>query len=69
MLFWATPDMTAGHLLFALLNTVYILIGAHLEEKDLIDLFGERYQRYQRSVAMLIPLTKRKTGPEPNERK
>lgn len=69
MVFWATPDMTAGHLLFALLSTVYILIGVHFEEKDLVDLFGERYQRYQQSVAMLVPLTKRKPAPKHNEQK
>lgn len=62
MVFWATPEMTAGHLLFALLSTFYILIGAHFEEKDLVDLFGEQYQRYQQNVAMLVPLTKRKPG-------
>ncbi|RON41952.1 hypothetical protein BK666_23305 [Pseudomonas frederiksbergensis] len=67
IVFWATPDMTAGHLLFALLNTVYILIGAHFEEKDLVDLFGERYQRYQQNVAMLVPLTKRKPDRERGE--
>lgn len=59
--FWATPDMTAGHLLFALLNTLYILIGVHLEEKDLVELFGERYLRYQQNVAGLVPLIKRKS--------
>ncbi|UZE10005.1 methanethiol S-methyltransferase [Pseudomonas sp. B21-053] len=60
IVFWATPDMTVGHLLFALLNTIYILIGAYLEEKDLVEMFGERYQRYQQNVAMLVPLIKRK---------
>ncbi|WP_213941240.1 methanethiol S-methyltransferase [Pseudomonas sp. dw_612] len=67
MVFWATPDMTAGHLLFALLGTIYILIGAHFEEKDLVNLFGERYQRYQQKVAMLVPLAKRKPDREKDE--
>ncbi|RON38338.1 methanethiol S-methyltransferase [Pseudomonas brassicacearum] len=69
MVFWATPDMTAGHLLFALLNTLYILIGVHFEEKDLVDLFGEQYRRYQQNVAMLVPLTKRKPDPRHNDQK
>jgi protein-S-isoprenylcysteine O-methyltransferase Ste14 len=60
IVFWATPEMTAGHLLFALLNTVYILIGVHFEEKDLLEMFGEHYRRYQHNVAALVPLIKRK---------
>jgi methanethiol S-methyltransferase len=58
--FWATSAMTVGHLLFALATTGYILIAIQLEERDLIDLFGDQYRRYRRTVGMLFPLPGRK---------
>jgi methanethiol S-methyltransferase len=56
--FWATPTMTVGHLLFAAVTTAYILLGATLEERDLIRVFGNEYRAYRKRVAMLIPWRK-----------
>jgi len=58
--FWATPRMTAGHLLFALGCSAYILLGIWFEERDLVAQFGDRYRRYREQVSMLIPWTRRR---------
>lgn len=53
--FWATPTMTAGHLLFAAVSTAYILVAIQLEERDLVDHLGDPYLNYRRRVGMLVP--------------
>ncbi|NBC16669.1 MAG: isoprenylcysteine carboxylmethyltransferase family protein [Bacteroidetes bacterium] len=62
IVFWATPSMTVGHLLFALGMTGYVFIGLYFEERDLVDTFGAEYEAYQERVPMLVPLPVRGTA-------
>jgi protein-S-isoprenylcysteine O-methyltransferase Ste14 len=56
--FWAAPTMTVGRLLFAAVTTAYIFVGIFLEERDLVDLFGDEYRGYRERVSMLVPWRK-----------
>jgi protein-S-isoprenylcysteine O-methyltransferase Ste14 len=52
---WATPTMTLGHLLFAGSLTLYMVLAARVEERDLVGHYGDTYRAYQRRVPMFIP--------------
>jgi len=55
--FWATPDMTLTHFVFALATSGYILAAIQLEERDLVVHLGAQYSDYRKRVPMLIPGT------------
>lgn len=45
---------------FALISTIYLVIGSRLEEEKLVKQFGEAYRKYQREVPMLLPFRVKK---------
>lgn len=55
VLFWTYPEVTADRLLFNVLWTAWVFVGTVLEERDLVETFGEPYREYQRRVPMLLP--------------
>jgi protein-S-isoprenylcysteine O-methyltransferase Ste14 len=58
------PVMTGQWLLLTILSTIYFVIGALIEEKRLVRLFGDEYRRYQREVPFIIPCPKRLRRPQ-----
>ena len=55
LIFWGAPTMTAGHLLFSVGMSGYILLAIRFEERDLVQHIGEPYRRYREQVPALVP--------------
>jgi methanethiol S-methyltransferase len=62
MAFWATPTMTAGHLLFAVCTIGYILVAVHVGERDLAGALFDAFREYRSEVAMLLSYPLRHTS-------
>jgi protein-S-isoprenylcysteine O-methyltransferase Ste14 len=54
LLIWAR-QLDASAIFVNVILTSYLIVGTHLEEKNLIREFGEKYAAYQNRVSMLIP--------------
>lgn len=53
--FWATPNMTASHALFAAGMTLYVFIGVHFEERGLREELGQPYRDYAARTGRFLP--------------
>lgn len=52
---WCSPIMTTNSFFISFCLTIYIVIGAKLEERKLVAEFGEIYEDYRLNVPMFIP--------------
>jgi protein-S-isoprenylcysteine O-methyltransferase Ste14 len=55
LLIWAR-DLDAARLVANGVLTAYIVVGTLLEERKLLQEFGDSYREYQRRVSMFVPL-------------
>ena len=55
VMLWASPVISGDRLLLNALFTIWIVLGARWEERDLIVQYGDAYRRYQEEVPMLVP--------------
>jgi protein-S-isoprenylcysteine O-methyltransferase Ste14 len=55
MLIWLIPVMTINLLALIVSLSLYLIVGAHVEERKLILEFGQTYREYQKRTPMLIP--------------
>ncbi len=64
MIIWSCPIFTLDRLLHNGLWTIWIIIGATMEERDLVACFGEAYRSYRKTVPMLLPKSVKPLIPE-----
>jgi protein-S-isoprenylcysteine O-methyltransferase Ste14 len=56
LMVFATPVMTTSRLLFAVVSTAYLVAAIPLEERSIVEAFGDKYRTYQRQMRWrLIP--------------
>ncbi|MGA2526461.1 MAG: isoprenylcysteine carboxylmethyltransferase family protein [Smithellaceae bacterium] len=55
VMIWSCPNLTTDRLLFNILWSAWIFVGTLLEERDLVEQFGDAYREYPEKVPMLSP--------------
>ena len=54
LLLWSR-NLDMNQFIANIILTAYLIIGSYLEEKKLLNEFGEKYRTYQQQVSMLFP--------------
>jgi protein-S-isoprenylcysteine O-methyltransferase Ste14 len=65
LIIWLFPIMTCNLLALNIGMTLYILLGAVLEERKLEREFGEAYAQYKSRTPMLIPFLRSPSSGKP----
>lgn len=55
VIFWLFPIMTNLGLAFVIVSSLYFVLGSILEERKLVEIYGDSYRAYQRDVPRIIP--------------
>jgi protein-S-isoprenylcysteine O-methyltransferase Ste14 len=55
LLFLLTSGPSLNNLMYTAMYTAYMLIGGYYEERRLVRIFGEDYQRYREQVGAFFP--------------
>lgn len=55
VLMWLAPVVSRNTLIFMICASLYLIMGAHYEERKLLRQFGSAYAVYKSSTPMLIP--------------
>ncbi len=56
LLLFTKMEMSRLDLVASALVSIYHIIGAYIEERRLLSVFGEEYRKYQQRVSMFIPV-------------
>ena len=68
VMIWSCPNLTKDRLLFNILWSAWIFFGTMLEERDLVEQFGDAYRDYQHKVPMISQVKFiKKESPNSNE--
>ena len=59
MLLWFSPSMTTSGLIFNIMATLYFVFGSIIEERRMVDGYGQKYVNYRERVPWLLPLVNR----------